>query len=308
MLRSATPAVTPGYSRLGVTGWAMVRAAKGERVASVGGSFTVRGKASNGEGSLYRESDGTWRATYHVPGEPRPRRARGRTREEALRRRDEALAEALETVALTAEEGRALVAAASSDRLGAAVAPTKAGTAQGSPPCRTGVAAPQLRRPASRARVHDHRRWAAAAPNRRQGGAVSCACRRHRPQRPGYPRREIDRRHGPLHRRRPRPRRCRSPRRPRRPRDHGRLRPSPRRPCAFTTQAASRLLDRFTTNGRSSRGWSSCRRSRISRGLRPEVTRRRSGTLPPHCAGVCGSSGARCRAPPTRLIAGCWSC
>lgn len=79
----------------------MARAAKGKRVATAEGSFSVSGKASNGEGSLYRERDGTWRATYRVPGEPRPRRVRGRTRDEALRRRDEALAKALEAVALT---------------------------------------------------------------------------------------------------------------------------------------------------------------------------------------------------------------
>ena len=71
---------------------------------SADGSFTVSGKASNGEGSLYREADGRWRATYRVPGEDRPRRVRGRTREEALQRRSEALAAALESVppALTA--------------------------------------------------------------------------------------------------------------------------------------------------------------------------------------------------------------
>jgi integrase len=79
----------------------MGRQAKGKRVTNGKGSFTVSGKASNGEGSLYRERDGTWRATYRVPGETRPRRVRGRTREEALRRRDEALAEALSVTAAT---------------------------------------------------------------------------------------------------------------------------------------------------------------------------------------------------------------
>ncbi|MGD9754960.1 MAG: tyrosine-type recombinase/integrase, partial [Acidimicrobiia bacterium] len=77
------------------------RVVKGKRVASSDGSFTVSGKAANGEGSLYRERDGTWRATYKVPGEPRPRRVRGRTRDEAMRRRDEAMAKALEAAALT---------------------------------------------------------------------------------------------------------------------------------------------------------------------------------------------------------------
>jgi integrase len=68
---------------------------KGKRVRGIDGSFTVSGKAANGEGSLYREIDGAWRATYRVPGESRPRRIRGRTREEALRRRGEALTKAL---------------------------------------------------------------------------------------------------------------------------------------------------------------------------------------------------------------------
>ena len=55
----------------------------------------MSGKAANGEGSLYREIDGAWRATYRVPGESRPRRVRGRTREEALHRRGQALTKAL---------------------------------------------------------------------------------------------------------------------------------------------------------------------------------------------------------------------
>jgi integrase len=77
---------------------AMARPPKGKRVRSADGSFTVSGKASNGEGSLYREADGRWRATFRVPGESRPRRVRGRTREEALQRRADALAAALESV------------------------------------------------------------------------------------------------------------------------------------------------------------------------------------------------------------------
>jgi integrase len=75
------------------------RVAKGKRVATAEGTFTVNGKAANGEGSIYRERDGTWRATYRVPGAARPRRVRGRTREETLRRRDEALADALTAAA-----------------------------------------------------------------------------------------------------------------------------------------------------------------------------------------------------------------
>jgi len=77
------------------------RPPKGKRVVNTEGTFSVIGKASNGEGSLYREKDGTWRATYRLPGVARPRRVRGRTREEALRRRDEALADALSAVAST---------------------------------------------------------------------------------------------------------------------------------------------------------------------------------------------------------------
>ena len=65
----------------------MARPPKGKRVKAVDGSFTVSGKASNGEGSLYREANGVWRATYRVPGESRPRRVRGRTREAVLLRR-----------------------------------------------------------------------------------------------------------------------------------------------------------------------------------------------------------------------------
>jgi hypothetical protein len=71
---------------------AMAKPPKGKRVRSAHGSFTVSGKASNVEGSLYREADGHWRATFRVPGESRPRRVRGRTREEALQRRVDAAA------------------------------------------------------------------------------------------------------------------------------------------------------------------------------------------------------------------------
>ena len=69
----------------------MARAARSKRVRKADGSYVVRGKAANGEGSLYQESDGVWRATYRVPGELRPRRVRGRTRDEAIRRRIEAV-------------------------------------------------------------------------------------------------------------------------------------------------------------------------------------------------------------------------
>ena len=62
-----------------------------KRVKGADGSYVVRGKAANGEGSLYQEADGSWRATYRVPGESRIRRVRGRTRDEALRRRVDAV-------------------------------------------------------------------------------------------------------------------------------------------------------------------------------------------------------------------------
>ena len=74
----------------------MPRTARSKRVPAPDGSFTVRGKAANGEGSLYREADGWWRATYRLPGESRPRRVRGRTRDDALRRRGEAMSTVLQ--------------------------------------------------------------------------------------------------------------------------------------------------------------------------------------------------------------------
>lgn len=94
MPKSVTPDVTPGYSRLGYD-VDVPKRPKGKRVSGADGSFTVSGKAANGEGSLYREADGGWRATYRVPGESRPRRVRGRTREEGLHRRGEASTRAL---------------------------------------------------------------------------------------------------------------------------------------------------------------------------------------------------------------------
>jgi len=35
-------------------------------LATADGTFTVNGKASNGEGSLYCERDGAWRATASI--------------------------------------------------------------------------------------------------------------------------------------------------------------------------------------------------------------------------------------------------
>lgn len=65
----------------------MARTTIGKRSVGRDGALHVHGKASNGEGSIYRDSDGAWRATYSVPGEARPRRVRGKTREEAIARR-----------------------------------------------------------------------------------------------------------------------------------------------------------------------------------------------------------------------------
>lgn len=59
--------------------------AKGKRsVDPSTGAVTVRGKAANREGSVYVEADGSWWATYTVPGEARPRRVWARTRAEAI--------------------------------------------------------------------------------------------------------------------------------------------------------------------------------------------------------------------------------
>ena len=70
----------------------MARKLAGKRSFDADGTMHVHGKASNGEGSLYRDSDGAWRATFIVPGEARPRRVRGRTRDEAIARRAAKLA------------------------------------------------------------------------------------------------------------------------------------------------------------------------------------------------------------------------
>jgi integrase len=58
----------------------------GKRVATPEG-LRVFGKAANGDGSVYRQADGRWRATWWVPGEKRPRSASGKTRQQAIDRR-----------------------------------------------------------------------------------------------------------------------------------------------------------------------------------------------------------------------------
>jgi integrase len=64
----------------------VARKARGKRAAGDSGTVSVRGKVANGEGSLYQEPNGRWRATYRVPGDPRRYKVSGRTREEALRK------------------------------------------------------------------------------------------------------------------------------------------------------------------------------------------------------------------------------
>lgn len=60
---------------------------KGKRVETPDG-VRVLGKNANREGSVYRQADGRWTATWWVPGEARPRKATGKTREQALERRE----------------------------------------------------------------------------------------------------------------------------------------------------------------------------------------------------------------------------
>jgi integrase len=59
---------------------------KGKRIETPEG-VRVFGKAANREGSVYRQADGRWCATWWVPGEKRPRKATGKTQQEAVERR-----------------------------------------------------------------------------------------------------------------------------------------------------------------------------------------------------------------------------
>jgi integrase len=59
---------------------------KGKRVTTPEG-VRVFGKAANREGSVYRQADGRWCATWWVPGEKRPRKSTGKTQQEAIERR-----------------------------------------------------------------------------------------------------------------------------------------------------------------------------------------------------------------------------
>jgi len=59
---------------------------KGKRIVTPDG-VRVLGKNANREGSVYRQANGRWCATWWVPGEKRPRVASGKTREAAIARR-----------------------------------------------------------------------------------------------------------------------------------------------------------------------------------------------------------------------------
>jgi integrase len=59
---------------------------RGKRIVTPDG-VRVFGKAANKEGSVYRQADGRWCATWWVPGEKRPRKATGKTQQEAVERR-----------------------------------------------------------------------------------------------------------------------------------------------------------------------------------------------------------------------------
>ena len=82
-LGGVAPGVAPGFGGIRTK----ARKANGKRSVSRDGSVRVHGKASNGEGSVYLDADGSWRATYVAPGSARPKRVRGKTREEAIARR-----------------------------------------------------------------------------------------------------------------------------------------------------------------------------------------------------------------------------
>ncbi len=73
----------------------MPRKIVGKRSSDLDGAVSVRGKAANGEGSVYFDaSKGRWRATFRVDGEPHRRRVSGRSRAEVIARRAAAMAAA----------------------------------------------------------------------------------------------------------------------------------------------------------------------------------------------------------------------
>src|ERR1043166_7165392 len=59
---------------------------KGKRVVTPEG-VRVLGKNANREGSVYRQANGRWCATWWEPGRPRPPVAPGKTRDAATARR-----------------------------------------------------------------------------------------------------------------------------------------------------------------------------------------------------------------------------
>ncbi len=71
----------------------MPRKPTGKRSTTPNGTFTVHGKAGNGEGSVYFTRDGRWRATYRVAGETRARSVSAATREKVLAKRIQKLEE-----------------------------------------------------------------------------------------------------------------------------------------------------------------------------------------------------------------------
>jgi integrase len=66
---------------------------RGKRVETPDG-VRVFGKAANKGGSVYRQADGRWCATWWVAGEKRPRKATGKTQQEAVERRAKRQAQA----------------------------------------------------------------------------------------------------------------------------------------------------------------------------------------------------------------------
>lgn len=83
----------------------MPRRPQGKRGVESDGRVTVRGKAANGEGSVYF-AGGRWRATYRVAGDTRPRSVSASTRELVIAKR----AERLEHLASTAPGAVGLLA------------------------------------------------------------------------------------------------------------------------------------------------------------------------------------------------------
>ncbi|MGE3445913.1 MAG: tyrosine-type recombinase/integrase [Acidimicrobiia bacterium] len=77
----------------------MPKPPKTKRQTGPDGKVRVHGKLSNGEGSIYRLPNGSWRATWHDRN-GRRRYVRGRTRGDAIARRDQAVAD--DTAAPTA--------------------------------------------------------------------------------------------------------------------------------------------------------------------------------------------------------------